>query len=877
MNKKLSIVICFLLAFTSLFTAETSYADDSCRGIAYGQKIYWDGSELKPGQIGRVSIVKDTYLYKLSGENLMKGKILKAGTSYRIYNFKTNLLGVGGGYYINRDNKITYKTPSKEKLQASACASKKPSANNPAPPAEKPVVIDHSCTGIVPGQKIKWDDTYLVPGQIGRVFIIKDTSLYKLTSSGLKHEKTLKKGSSYRIYNFKTGLLGVGGGYYVKRDERITYKTPSKKKLQDLACASRKSPTEQSKVPLHNKKPVNLGPQVFNQSTIAAKSGMDKMGNAYLYVILHGTPTSLAVVDLNTNDVIGEYKLVDSTSAWGLDIDSTGTLWVAGTNSGTLYSYDPIFRKLINHGHVLKGTNDTSIQDIFVNDQYVYGVTAYGANVFKYNKKTKNRDFILPTQKHKQYAKSLVVDKDNKNLYVSSGSKAEMVQWNLSNHSKISILPDKYKNETYVEKMKLIDNRYLLTKFYPSKKAGIYDIISKKYINEFNSASRGFSEKNNELNEFYYSYEGKLYAYHLGSGTVRDTNAALPENTEALSLDLVRLKDGTRLLVGLVDNKGTYFLFNPKTNELILKKFEAPPQPVNLHLMFESPDQKHLYINGYMSGGLTQFDTLEKKGIQLNGISQLESAQFVNGKLYVSAYPNARLTEINNPELPWDQRSTSVLVRLKDYGQERIPALISVNNHLFAGTYPQFTTSGGLLLDYDLNTKTYKVYENYINNQSIITLHPHGGLIYGGTSVHANYQKDKDGAKFFKFNPANPGQKQIIQLPLKASLVMSLMTGPDKNIWGAADGTIFSYNPSKNQFRTVKMLPAISGRYGNANLLVGKDGYIYGTLEGRFFKMDPKTMNYALILESGAKEIAQDSFGNIYYRHLSNLYMYPIK
>jgi hypothetical protein len=876
LKKILSLFVCYILVITTLSFPKTTSANDICKGITYGQKIYWDGSILKSGQIGAVSIVKDTILYKLSGGSLVKEKILKAGTGYRIYNFKTNLLGVGGGYYVIRDHNITYKTPSKQKLQASACASQKTATNKPVTP---PVVVDYSCTGITPGQKIKWDDIYMKPGQIGRVFVVKNTPLFKLTSSGLKQEKTLLKGTSYPIYNFKTGLLGVGGGYYVKRDNSITYKTPSKKKLQDLACATRKGVATQPSVPLHNKKPINLGPQVFNQSTIASKAGMDIKGNAYLYVILHGTPTSLVVVDINTNDIIGEYKLSDSTSAWGLDVDRSGTLWIGGTNSGTLYSYDPLFRKLVNHGHVLSGTNDTSIQDIFVNDQYVYGVTAYGANVFKYNKKSRKREFILPTQKYKQYAKSVAVDKDNKYLYVSSGSKAEMVQWNLSNHSKVSILPVKYKNETYVEKMKLIDNRYLVTKLYPSKKAGIYDIMSKKYINEFNSSSRGFSDKNTELNEFYYSYEGKFYAYHLGSGAIRETNASLPENTEALSLDLVRLKSNpdTNMLVGLVDNKGTYFMFNPKTNELALKKFEAPPQPVNLHLLFESPDQKHIYINGYMSGGLTQYDTIEKKGIQLNGISQLESSEFVNGKLYISAYPNARLTEINNPELPWEQRTTNVLVRLKDYGQERIPALTSLNNHLFAGTYPQYTTSGGLLLDYDLNTKTYKVYENYIDNQSIITLHPHGNYIYGGTSIHANYQKAKDGAKFFRFDPTNPEQKQVIPLPLTATMVMNLMTGPDKNIWGAADGTIFSYNPNNQQFKTVKFLPAISGRYGNADMLFGKDGFLYGTLEGRFFKMDPKTMAYTIIFEGGAEEIAQDANGNVYFKKLSTLYMYPLK
>lgn len=863
----LSIFLLVLTAFTSI--PRQSLATNECNNVTYGQKIYWEGSLLKSGQIGKVLILKDTPLYKLSGNSLIKEKTLKAGTSYRIYTFKTNLLGVGGGYYVKRDNNVTYKTPSKAKLQAVKCASTKSNTE------QKDQPDNPACKGIVPGQKIKWEDSYLRPGQIGKVYILKDTLLYKASGSRLTASKTLKKGSVYRIYNFKTGLLGVGGGYYVKRDNNIAYKTPSKQKLQAVACASGTAPV----IPLHNKKPVNLGPQVFNQSTIAAKAGMDSQGNSYLYVILHGTPTSLAVIDLNSNAVIGVYNLVDSTSAWALDIDQTGTLWVAGTNSGTLYSFNPAFKKLFNHGNVLSSTNDTSIQDIHVNDRYVYGVTAYGANVFKYNKQSQKREFILPTQKYKQYAKSVAVDKANKYLYVSSGAKAELVKWDLENNKKVSILPDQYRNETYVEKMKLVDDRYLFLKLYPSKKAGVYDLVKGSLIKEFSSSSRGFSSKLEQTNEIYYSYESKLYAYDVESGTTRNTNALLPKDTEALSLDFVQLKNepNTKQLVGLVDNKGSYFLFNPDTNEMTLKQFAVPAQPVNLHLLFESPDRKQLYVNGYMSGGLTQFDTEEKKGIQLNGISQLESATFVNGRMYISAYPKARLTEITNPELPWEQRTTKILVRLKDFGQERIPALTSINNHLYAGTYPQYTSQGGVLLDYNLTTSTYEVYEDYIHNQSIISLLPYDGFVYGGTSIHANYQKAQDGAKFFRFNPSKPGQKELISLPLKATMVMSLIKGPDSNIWGAADGTIFSYNPSTKKFRTVKMLNAISGRYGNARLLVGKDGYIYGTLEEHFFKMDPKTMNYAFIQKSGAKEIAQDYAGNIYFRYLSNLYMYPIK
>lgn len=273
---------------------------------------------------------------------------------------------------------------------------------------------------------------------------------------------------------------------------------------------------------------LDLGPQVYNQSTIAAKAGMDNSGNAYLYTILHGTPTSLAVVDLNTNKVIKVIQLQESTSSTAIDIDPSGTVWIGGTNSGTLYSYDPNTKEMINHGHILEGTGDTSIQDIFVNDDYVYGVTAYGANFFRYNIRKNKRDFIQPTEKKKQYAKSVVVDNENKYLFVSTGSTAELFRWNLDNNTKEAILPNKFKNETYIEKMKLIDNQYLFTKFYPSDTAGIYDLSTNKFIKDFQSSSWTFSDKNTQTDEIYYSYNEMLYAYNLNSGTIKNTQTSLP-------------------------------------------------------------------------------------------------------------------------------------------------------------------------------------------------------------------------------------------------------------------------------------------------------------------------------------------------------------
>lgn len=80
-------------------------------------KVWWDGVELKVGQIGKLSVLKDTPLYKPEGENKIFSRTLKAGEDYRIYAFKPGKLSVGGGFYIDRDERVKYETPSKSKLE----------------------------------------------------------------------------------------------------------------------------------------------------------------------------------------------------------------------------------------------------------------------------------------------------------------------------------------------------------------------------------------------------------------------------------------------------------------------------------------------------------------------------------------------------------------------------------------------------------------------------------------------------------------------------------------------------------------------------------------------------------------------------------------
>jgi 2',3'-cyclic-nucleotide 2'-phosphodiesterase/3'-nucleotidase len=85
-------------------------------------KVYWDGVELKKGQIGRLTIQKPINLWKRTADGQLKFvRVLKPGEVHRVYRFDHKFGGqyeVEGGYFItNIKTYVKYETPSKHKLE----------------------------------------------------------------------------------------------------------------------------------------------------------------------------------------------------------------------------------------------------------------------------------------------------------------------------------------------------------------------------------------------------------------------------------------------------------------------------------------------------------------------------------------------------------------------------------------------------------------------------------------------------------------------------------------------------------------------------------------------------------------------------------------
>lgn len=84
------------------------------------KKVMWGKTELKIGQIGKVTILSTTPTYQMNNDKFKQNsRTVKKGDEYRVYSYKGKdggYYGLGGGLFVKKSNAIKYETPSKSKL-----------------------------------------------------------------------------------------------------------------------------------------------------------------------------------------------------------------------------------------------------------------------------------------------------------------------------------------------------------------------------------------------------------------------------------------------------------------------------------------------------------------------------------------------------------------------------------------------------------------------------------------------------------------------------------------------------------------------------------------------------------------------------------------
>lgn len=219
MKRRMMMLFCLLaLSLTAL------------NGQASAAPVMWGKTELKKGQLGKVTVMKEVMLFQLKKSYIEPVRMLKPGEEFRVYNTKTirfiPLYGLGGSMYViqndrnNSDSYIKYETPSKRKLALLNNASQSP---------------------------VMWGSMELKKGQVGRVTTVESGfSIYKYEDGKMVPARYVEKGETFRVYGIvkdaNTTNYALGGNLYAYRSsirkdgseymqKNLKYETPSKEKL----------------------------------------------------------------------------------------------------------------------------------------------------------------------------------------------------------------------------------------------------------------------------------------------------------------------------------------------------------------------------------------------------------------------------------------------------------------------------------------------------------------------------------------------------------------------------------------------------------------------------------------------------------------------
>ncbi|MBH0164085.1 hypothetical protein IHV12_04115 [Fictibacillus sp. 7GRE50] len=627
----------------------------------------------------------------------------------------------------------------------------------------------------------------------------------------------------------------------------------------------------------------NVGPQITNLNVMKSATGTNSDGTPLLYTLLQGEPAKLVVLDLNTNRIYDEQSLTGSTAAWSIKVDPYGYVWMGGLPDESLYQYNPSRKSLLKLGKATTPTN-TVIWDLeFAPSQNaVFGSTSYGGNVFRYIH-GKGFTNLGQAAKRKELAKSLGYSPATETLFVGTGSNAALIAWDLQTNKKQNILPAEYHSQTTIYDIDVFEE-IVFARLEPSEKMLLFNAITKEFLGEIPADSRGVSPKSPYEDAVYYGYDGSLYRFDLNTRQSQKLHSDL-QGTHVVSLNYVQLnhpKYPGFTLVGTTGNDGRFFKYNLQTQRFELLKLNLPKQSVPLFNISKGPNGE-IYSSGFVSGSLGVYDTLSNSTKVYSGLSQAESMEALGNFMYFGGYPKARIFKYD-PSRTWNAGSNPTrLWELFDFGQNRPVSMLGVEEvqKLYIGTAPDNGKIGGAFTIFDPKTGIRQVRENLVPNQTIISMAYQNGYVYGGTSIYGgkNSRTYETSAKLFAVDVSkNYSQPAYIPLPLSnIKMISSVVIDNNQKLWGMADGYLFIYSFGREKTKVIPIVKSTSGYFKNATLLFANDGYLYGTVEKTFFKVNPETYKLDILRSNNdIDDLVEGKDGNLYFKNGTDLWRYSI-
>lgn len=669
----------------------------------------------------------------------------------------------------------------------------------------------------------------------------------------------------------------------------------------------------------------NLGVQVMNVSLPTGAVGREATGNDVIYTVVTGETALFVIVDIKTKTVLKQFRLPGVTGTWTVLSTRNGIVYIGGYNKAYLYKYDDSNNLLENLGIPIPGTS-VLYQMSEGKDGKIYGGAYPSGSLWEYDPVQNRITDMGQTVPGCDYTRSTAYDSENCKLYAGTGTRPGVVEIDLNKPDYLTdkvrrkdILPQVYKHEEKKNIVFAYDLNYVHGKVFVKKSDTVHemivleaatgkliDVIDKetgKQIHDIPMSSRGVSPKNPNENKVYYTHEGYLYSYDLVENCIErvkkkaNPNEYMRVKFEAITYGYVQLNEEGwpgYTLVMLVGNGGHLCKYNLETDRVVVELIDLPKQPVLINDISKGPDGK-IYAGGYLSGNVGVYNPTAGETEIFYGISQSEGMTNLGIKMYFGVYPKARILEYDLSK-PWKREGNrdicqeanplEILCLAEEcFGKQDRPfAMLGVEeeNKVFIGTAPYYGKVGGALAVYDASVRKAEVYSGDTSiapDQSIMTLAYQRGMLYIGTSVAGgiNSVPTTSEGKLIIWDGAKK-EKVFETIPVEGKIsINGLIIGPDKNIWGLANGTLFIFDTKCRKVIYRKdITPDYIRNWRDGFLSLGADGNVYGTSGGKLYKIDSNTKDVTMIIDDEVFGLAQDDIGNLYMKKGNQMLRYTI-
>lgn len=623
----------------------------------------------------------------------------------------------------------------------------------------------------------------------------------------------------------------------------------------------------------------SLGAQIKNREITYAAFGKNENGQNVMFAGSNGSPAKLALYPLTGGKPLHTFELPGASTIWAVTVASDNSVYI-GTYPGKLFRYVPSERKLIDLGVVLK---QTMVWDITAGkDGRIFGGTYPDGKVFTF-KPGEAVEEILGGQVNPGVAnvRSIAYDSVDDQLYLGLGTPAYLIKSNLAGTIKTDILPAKFKPDSYVYYTNYAGGK-IFAYLHDQARTVVLDKNNPSGTEDAVLAgisSTGVSGLSPVDDKVYYTKSGILFCYDLSDKKETDLGWHGP----ARGFGFVVENNVPYLVAGLME--GHLLKYNLTTNKGERIPFERVETDVEIRAVSGGPHGQ-IYTSGFVQGAIGVY---HRSGFQAateqKKPDQVENFTFAGNTLYAGVYPHAVIESFEVAAAGTTVTNRLQLANnLEGYGQDRPFGMLAVPTvkKLFVGSVPTSDKVGGAFAIYPIDgaAGTPAVHHNLIPNHSIVALAYKDNKVYGGTSVFGgvSIKPVATEARLFVWD-AVKGGLLYNEVPVAGKrAITELVNGPDGNIWGLAEGTLFIFDPvgktvvyRQNLFSHVDYATWTAGAWSDGKIVMGQNGYVYVGIGGKLFRMHPDTKQVQLMVDDGVKSLARDDVGNLYYAKLGQL------